>query len=92
MSNSNTTTGEAIATAIGAAIAAVGPEIVHAVFAHGTDNAAIPPEARAKLRAILYPNGGNKLASELEHDADVAAAAPPLPPLFPVDDGKDSVP
>ena len=58
-----------------AIVGAVGPEVVKAILDHGAANAAIPADARAQVIAILYPGGGSLLASEVEHAADVAAAA-----------------
>jgi hypothetical protein len=64
-----------IVKAVGAIAAVVGPEIAQMIVAHGTETAPIPDDVRAQVRAILYPSGGNKLASEIEHDLDVAALA-----------------
>jgi hypothetical protein len=59
-----------IVTAI---VTAVGPEIARAILQHGAANAPISDDARATVHAILYPGGATKLASEVEHEADVAA-------------------
>ena len=63
-----------IVEVVTAIVGAVGPEVAKAILEHGSTSPAIPEDARAQVRAILYPNGGSMLASEIEHKADVEAA------------------
>ncbi len=72
-------TGAEIVQVVSALVTAVGPEIVKAIVGHGATNAPIPSDARAQILAILYPAGGSKLASEIEHDVDLAELAAPKP-------------
>ena len=66
-------TASSIVEVVTAIVSAVGPEIAKAIVEHGAANAPIAEDERAKVHAILYPNGGSQLASEVEHAADVAA-------------------
>lgn len=75
-----------VVSIVTALVGAVGPEIVKAIVAHGAESPAIPPSARAQVRAILYPAGNGRLASEVEHDLDVAATmrGSDVPPTEPI--------